>query len=690
MHAERGTKCALCDKELVSRDASAATVPSATAGDVTVTAARPAPVPVATGVTPADVPDRIATGWSIQLPPEDLFNVETAVGTPALPAEQRPAAPPMDADDAVEPPPVLPPYPVRPAVGLDAFLEAAGRLPAVVGPPPPPPPSRVSPVPAPPFAAPAPPPPPPPFAGPASPSPSLPPPPSVPPPPLAAPAPPASVSDPAPEKRVRPAAAPAATPSGTSTGTPPPAAAVTAAASGTAVFSPGFAGKTPPPPPPRVVPPPPAAVEATVFAPRPPIPREPSAELVLGDDTGPGPGAPPAPPAQREPTAELVLGGDATAPEHEIPRESTVIERRPPPAAPPSESTVIERAPRAARTSDERETFEAMRPSRRVPASASVPVAGTGSESDPVFEADPGEELETYPRTASGTRTDSGTATVPGAIHGTRGIPAGFAAAGVALALAIGFAGGRFTAPGVETPAPAPTGTAVAAVTLESVITPPEFATTPDAEPVETVAIEAATPAPTAARTAEPVPTPTAVALVAQSPRATPRPAATAKAAAKTPTLADATALADAGKLDEAISALEAIVKAEPANADARWILALSYRALRKGPRACPQFAAYVKQAPSGAKAPEAKRHLSVCNAVALLDKEKLDEAHAAFQQIVRTSWTFPDGHYWLGTMQALRNENAPACTSFKSYLRLDAKGPYSDRARAQISALGC
>ena len=274
-----------------------------------------------------------------------------------------------------------------------------------------------------------------------------------------------------------------------------------------------------------------------------------------------------------------------------------------------------------------------------------------------------------------------------------RGLSPLVAAAGVVAGLAIGFVGGRFTAPsGVVTPAGTPTVVAIA--------TTPEIAETPPATPEETATPTAvviprtpdapATPAPTG----KPVVTALAIASATPpAPKATPTAVALVKATPKPPpkvSLADATALVDAGKIDEGIAALEALVKQEPGNGEARWALASAYRTLRKGPKACSQYAGYVKNAPGGAHATDAKRHLQVCEGVALLDKEKLDEAYAAFQAIVTANWTFADGHYWLGTMQALKNENAAACKSFKSYLRLDAKGPYSERCNAQLSALGC
>lgn len=154
--------------------------------------------------------------------------------------------------------------------------------------------------------------------------------------------------------------------------------------------------------------------------------------------------------------------------------------------------------------------------------------------------------------------------------------------------------------------------------------------------------------------------------------------------------LADAVALVASGKTDQAIAALDAILKAEPANAEAHWAMAGAYRAKKKGEQGCKEFRAYAKHAPSGAHAAEAKRHLAVCSAVTLLDQEKLDEAHAAFEAIVKKNKNFPDGHYWLGTMRALRNENVAACESFLSYINLDSKGPYVDRVTAQLGALGC
>lgn len=182
-----------------------------------------------------------------------------------------------------------------------------------------------------------------------------------------------------------------------------------------------------------------------------------------------------------------------------------------------------------------------------------------------------------------------------------------------------------------------------------------------------------------------------ATAPVVATPRGTPKAGGSAKPVfATAEALQDALALGAAGRDDEAIRALEAIIKKEPQHSDAHWALAGFYRAKRKGPQGCQEFRTYVKQAPSGVHVPEAKRHLAICSAVTLLDQEKLDEAHAAFDAIVRKNKTFPDGHYWLGMMQALRNENAAACASFKTYRQLDPKGPYSDRVDAQLSAMGC
>jgi len=183
------------------------------------------------------------------------------------------------------------------------------------------------------------------------------------------------------------------------------------------------------------------------------------------------------------------------------------------------------------------------------------------------------------------------------------------------------------------------------------------------------------------------MPSPTSVAALAPVP--TP-PKKSVSSPAVSAALVDARALASAGKTDQAIAALEAILKSDPLNAEAHWALAGAYRAKRKGPQGCEELRAYARVAPSGPHAAEAKRHLAVCSAVALLDQEKLDEAHAAFEVIVRKNKSFPDGHYWLGTMQSLRGENEAACASFMSYINLDASGPYADRATAQLGTLGC
>lgn len=255
-----------------------------------------------------------------------------------------------------------------------------------------------------------------------------------------------------------------------------------------------------------------------------------------------------------------------------------------------------------------------------------------------------------------------------------RGVAPPIVAAGIAVGIAFGFVAGRFTAPRSGEPAPAPIA-----------MTP-----APSLSPTAVVARSIATPV--AATAATSAATPVNVALATPSaPRATPRASVTAAPVpATSAALADALALSAAGKTDQAIAALEAIVKKDPSNADAHWALASAFRAKRKGPQGCQEFRAYAKHAPSGAHVADAKRHLSVCSAVTLLDQEKLDEAHAAFGEIVRKSKTFPDGHYWLGTMQALRSENAAACASFLTYLNLDSGGPYADRATAQLGALGC
>lgn len=274
---------------------------------------------------------------------------------------------------------------------------------------------------------------------------------------------------------------------------------------------------------------------------------------------------------------------------------------------------------------------------------------------------------------------------MPPPLPAKRGVPLAFAGVGIAAALAIGFFAGRVTAPRGTTPEATPEPIAAMAATPELERGSPAFVETPV---IATPIASAPTGAPGATST------PKAIAALA-TPRTEPRAAATPMATATAKrslvgTVADALALESAGKGEAATAVLEELVKAEPANAEAHWALASAYRAKKKGPKACPEFRAYVASAPDGENAAEAKRHLDVCRAVTLLDQEKIPEARAAFTEIVRANWTFPDGHYWLGTMQSLNNENAAACTSFKSYLRLDAKGPYVDRATAQLAALGC
>lgn len=280
-----------------------------------------------------------------------------------------------------------------------------------------------------------------------------------------------------------------------------------------------------------------------------------------------------------------------------------------------------------------------------------------------------------------------------------RGLSPALAAAGVAMALVAGFAGGRVTAPrGESAPAFAAATSTATSTALATAIETQVAAATAEATQTEVPAAPTATevaivqtppPAPSPSAVSSPVPTATATSVASAERTPTPKPVAT-KPPAPAVTLADVLALRSAGKHDEMTAALEKLVKQDPSNGEAHWMLAMEYRARKKGPKGCAEFRAYTKSAPGGEHAAEAKRHLAICRAVELLDKEKLDEAYDAFAAIVKSNYMFADGHYWLGTMQALKNENAAACASFKSYLRLDGQGPYSDRASAQLAALGC